>query len=312
MTIPRLEVVQRTGSTNTDLLEMAGADPAAWPHLSVLLAREQTAGKGRAGRTWQSGDLWALTFSVVLRPRVDRQRWGWIPLVAGLAVVRTLRATIAAAGGGAGAGERIGLKWPNDIVDVHAGAEYVDGWGTMRKLGGILTEVMADGEGVVVGIGVNLAGSELPVAHAGTLAASGIVPPGPGTEARRATVARQGTEPGPGPETGGGVGSGRESGTDRQTEADQQWAEAMMRAIVTQMGELLTDLQVPGPTARAVEQVCVSIGAPVQADLPDGTPVRGVAQRLAPDGALVVHTHGGPQVIRAGDIRHLRAPAALD
>src|SRR5699024_11159697 len=89
MTIPGLEVVQRTGSTNTDLLEMAGADPVAWPHLSVLLAREQTAGKGRAGRTWQSGDLWALTFSVVLRPRVDRQRWGWIPLVAGLAVVRT-------------------------------------------------------------------------------------------------------------------------------------------------------------------------------------------------------------------------------
>ncbi|HLS25299.1 MAG TPA: biotin--[acetyl-CoA-carboxylase] ligase [Beutenbergiaceae bacterium] len=164
--MPAFRVVQRTGSTNTDLIAAASADPGQWPHLSVLLAREQTAGKGRAGRTWTSTTIRSLTFSVLLRPSAPRQRWGWLPLVAGLAVVRTLRAR-------ADQPDRIALKWPNDVID-HNGGPPLAGWGTWRKLGGILTEVVPAGDAAVAGIGLNVEGPELPVEWAGTLAAAGV------------------------------------------------------------------------------------------------------------------------------------------
>lgn len=164
--MPTFHVVDRAGSTNTDLVAAATADPDAWPHLSVLRAREQTAGKGRAGRTWATADVRALTFSVLLRPNAPRERWGWLPLLAGLAVVRVLRDRTDQPA-------RIGLKWPNDVID-QAGGPQVAGWGHWRKLGGILTEVLPSGRGAVVGIGLNVVAEQLPVPWAGTLEAAGV------------------------------------------------------------------------------------------------------------------------------------------
>jgi BirA family biotin operon repressor/biotin-[acetyl-CoA-carboxylase] ligase len=86
-------------------------------------------------------------------------------LVVGVAGVKTL----------AEAGIDARLKWPNDVVAVGADdvAEQVPGWGTLKKLAGILCE--AHGDAVVAGIGINVSqtAGELPVPHAASLASLG-------------------------------------------------------------------------------------------------------------------------------------------
>ncbi len=91
--------------------------------------------------------------SVVLRPVVPEATWGWIPLVAGLAVVDAL----------ADQGLSAALKWPNDVV---VDGDARDGSPGPRKLGGLLVERV--GPALVVGIGVNvdLTADELPVPRA--------------------------------------------------------------------------------------------------------------------------------------------------
>src|ERR1700731_11659 len=117
-----VEVVPVTGSTNADLLARADAGE---PEGAVLVAEQQTAGRGRLGRTWVSPPRSALTFSVLLRPAaVPRARLGWLPLLA--------RGAGAAARGPA-AGVDAQLKWPNDVLA--PGPGHVQG-----KLGGILAE----------------------------------------------------------------------------------------------------------------------------------------------------------------------------
>jgi BirA family biotin operon repressor/biotin-[acetyl-CoA-carboxylase] ligase len=152
-----VEVVRATGSTNADLLARGG------PEGQVLAAEEQTAGRGRMGRSWVSQPGTALTFSVLLRPvPVPPGRRGWLPLLAGVAVAAAVRDVAAVAAV---------LKWPNDVL---AGD---------RKLAGILAEQAAGA--VVVGIGINVATPEeaLPVSPGGLRATSLL--------AEGATVARE-------------------------------------------------------------------------------------------------------------------------
>lgn len=273
---PRVQIVARTGSTNADLRELAAADQCAWPHLSVLLAREQTSGKGRTGRTWDSAGVQSLTFSIVLRPRLQRQRWGWLPLLAGLATVRAVRLHT-------GASDRVGVKWPNDVVDRAGGTTAVPGWGRMRKLGGILTEVLPDGAGAVVGIGLNLAGANLPVPWAGTV--QQVQQPGAGECAGQMPPGGADLDP---------WGAGR--------------AEELMRQIVAHLDRVLTQMEQGTSVRSQVQQECVTIGAQVQVRTPDGAMVAGTAVTLADDGALVVRTTTGDHTIRAGDIHHIRTP----
>ena len=81
-----VEVVASTGSTNADLLARGG------PEGQVLVAEEQTAGRGRAGRTWVSLPGASLTFSVLLRPAsVPPSARGWLPLLTGVAVAAGVR-----------------------------------------------------------------------------------------------------------------------------------------------------------------------------------------------------------------------------
>ncbi|WP_154795251.1 biotin--[acetyl-CoA-carboxylase] ligase [Occultella kanbiaonis] len=176
MSAPRLMVVESTGSTNADLLRAATAEPDAWPHLSGILARHQRGGRGRTGRSWDTDAHTALTFSVVLRPDRPREQWSWLPLLAGVAVLRAVPAAEPVAGEPAAGGPpdaRLALKWPNDLVHTGGGQDLPD-WHRLRKVGGLLAEVLPDGSGVVLGIGVNLAGASLPVPWAGTLAEVGI------------------------------------------------------------------------------------------------------------------------------------------
>ncbi|MFC4554121.1 biotin--[acetyl-CoA-carboxylase] ligase [Georgenia faecalis] len=164
---PRVERRDEVGSTSTELVRAVTADPDAWPPMSVLVARSQVAGRGRAGRTWSTPPGEALTASVLLRPRVPAEHLAWVTLLAGLAVVRAVAPAD-------GAGPAVGLKWPNDVV-VGGAPDAVPGWGHDRKVAGILTEAVPVVPGaVVVGIGVNLRQRELPVPWATSLALAGL------------------------------------------------------------------------------------------------------------------------------------------
>ncbi|GEK22627.1 biotin--[acetyl-CoA-carboxylase] ligase [Cellulomonas xylanilytica] len=166
--LTRVEVVEATGSTSTDLADALRADPTSWPDASVLVAEHQTGGRGRAGRTWETPRGTSLTCSFVVHPPVPATSFGWIGLLTGLGAVNALRAT---------AGVAATLKWPNDLL-VPAETE-VEGWGAARKVGGILAEVVALPAGqppaVVIGIGINVLqrADELPVDSATSLALAG-------------------------------------------------------------------------------------------------------------------------------------------
>ena len=124
------------------------------PEGTVVVAEEQTAGRGRRGRSWDSTSRAGLWWSLLLRPHTSPDRLGWLPLVVGVGVARGVHASSGAA---------VTLKWPNDVL--------VDG----SKLAGILAERLADGA-VVVGVGINVDQdvSELP-AGGTSLAAAGHV-----------------------------------------------------------------------------------------------------------------------------------------
>ncbi|MEV5470720.1 biotin--[acetyl-CoA-carboxylase] ligase [Streptomyces griseoincarnatus] len=157
-----LDVVQRTGSTNSDLVARAAEGGRGLGEGVVLVAEEQSAARGRLDRKWVAPARSGLFFSVSLRPGdagVPMERWGWLPLLTGVAVATGL----ARAGG-----VDTALKWPNDVLVTVRGEE--------RKAGGILAEAAGDG-GVVVGVGVNvsLRAEELPVPTAGSLGLAGAV-----------------------------------------------------------------------------------------------------------------------------------------
>ena len=151
-------VLASTGSTNADVLERARAGA---PEGTVVVADEQTAGRGRLGRAWESAPGDGLWFSVLIRMAPDPAR-GLLPLLAGVAVAEAVRRRDLT----------VGLKWPNDVV-IDGPAH--DGSPGPRKLAGILAET--DGaDGVVLGIGINVSQGRdgLPTAQATSLALEGV------------------------------------------------------------------------------------------------------------------------------------------
>ncbi|WP_405795335.1 biotin--[acetyl-CoA-carboxylase] ligase [Streptomyces sp. NBC_01506] len=156
-----LDVVTATGSTNSDLAARAGTLPEG----AVLVAEEQTRGRGRLDRAWSAPARSGLFLSVLLRPGPDVpvERWGWLPLLTGVAVATAVARA---------AGVDTALKWPNDLLVTVGGAAGKE----ERKAGGILAERAGD-DAVVVGIGLNvsLTESELPVPGAGSLALANAV-----------------------------------------------------------------------------------------------------------------------------------------
>lgn len=154
---PRLQVRETSTSTNTELVREATDDPSGHPHLSVLLTTDQRSGRGRLDRSWTAPPGTALAVSVVLDIHsvaiADR---GWIPLLAGAAMVHAVQKQLRDL--------PVDLKWPNDV--------RVEG----LKICGILAEVLpGNPDRVVVGAGVNtrMAEVDLPVDTATSFAALG-------------------------------------------------------------------------------------------------------------------------------------------
>jgi len=288
----RVVRVHRTGSTNSDLRTAASADPDAWPHLSVLVADHQDAGRGRAGRSWETPPGEALTASVLLRLRVPADRLGWVPLLAGLAVQRACERLLDAgtdAGPGSSAAAtrpRTGVKWPNDVLALGAGEDDVEVWGLDRKVAGILAEVVpgdraADRTGgrdgaqptaVVLGIGLNVAQRELPVPWATSLRLLGA-------------------------------------------EADPT---AALEVLGGELVPLVLAWEAAGGDVDAaglredVRAVCVTLGLPVRAELPGGEEKHGRAVDLDADGRLLIDTGSGVEAVAAGDVRHIRTTPTAD
>jgi BirA family biotin operon repressor/biotin-[acetyl-CoA-carboxylase] ligase len=162
-----VEVVARTDSTNTQLLErarQAGAhddDTTSRAHgrragdaqPCLLVAEAQTRGRGRQGKPWYSSPGASLTFSLSL-PFTPAD-WSGLSLAVGLAVAEALDPAPA------GQPPAIGLKWPNDLLlmdTAGGGAGPGDAAAFGRKLGGILIETVAMGPRrmAVIGIGLNV------------------------------------------------------------------------------------------------------------------------------------------------------------
>ncbi|WP_218125470.1 biotin--[acetyl-CoA-carboxylase] ligase [Glycomyces harbinensis] len=154
-----VEVVPVTGSTNADL---AAAAKEGAGEGRVLIAEEQSAGRGRLDRQWTSPAGAGLTMSFLLRPTLPREQWGTLSIVTAVALRETLAAVC---------GVDAKLKWPNDVL--------VEG----RKVCGILAQV--EGGAVIVGAGLNvsLTDEELPVPTGTSLLIAGA------TELDRATIA---------------------------------------------------------------------------------------------------------------------------
>ncbi|WP_030149019.1 biotin--[acetyl-CoA-carboxylase] ligase [Mycetocola saprophilus] len=159
----RLRWLAESGSTNADLLALATADAAGWPHLSVLLTDTQVAGRGRLDRVWTSPSGSGLAISLLVRPagKLPMESYGWLSLLAGTAMAEAINARLSAAG----AAPDARVKWPNDVL--------VAG----KKICGVLAEISADGS-VVIGTGINTAmtAAQLPVDTATSLAVLGADP----------------------------------------------------------------------------------------------------------------------------------------
>lgn len=259
---PRIEVRERAGSTNADLANAASADPEGWPHFSILVADHQDAGRGRAGRQWSTPPGTSLTASFLLRPDVPASSYGWVGLLGALAVVRALGAF----------GLVARAKWPNDVLVEDPGGAHVDGWGTGRKVAGILGEVA--GGAVVLGIGINVLQSrdELPVPWAGSLATLGATF---GERAREDLLVTL---------------------THQLWLLDERWRAAGGDAAEAGLAE-------------EYAAVSATIGRAVMAELPGGRVLAGVAEHVADDGGLLVRRSDGElELVRTGDVHHVRLP----
>lgn len=135
----RIEVVDQTGSTNSDLVSACRQASPALPWLKI--ARHQSAGRGRLGRPWLADPGQALLFSLARPIATPPAQVPAITLACGIALAGVCRRHQVPAT----------IKWPNDL------------WIGERKLAGILCEMAIDGRGqrsLVIGVGINLALAE--------------------------------------------------------------------------------------------------------------------------------------------------------
>lgn len=142
-----VEVLPEIDSSNSELMRRFKSSPGASEPL-LLVAEQQSAGRGRLGRSWQGERAGSLMFSLGMP--LQPADWSGLSLAVGVSVADSLEPPVT------GQPPRIGLKWPNDLWLTTAQGEC--------KLAGILVET-ATWEGlryVVVGVGINIRPPVLP------------------------------------------------------------------------------------------------------------------------------------------------------
>lgn len=325
----RIERLESVGSTNQRLLDALAeesetrATTTAWPHLSVLTAEEQTGGRGRLGRSWSSPRGASLSTSIVLRPQLEPVHWGWLSMLAGRALVDTLRQDV----GLDAEDQRAVLKWPNDV-------QVTQAEGPAKKISGILAAAAPaapaapqgsrTGPGaVVLGVGINvlLTADQLPIEAATSVLIE--------LDRRRSggrVVSAVGSTVGAAVEAGSDAGG--EAGEMSRHEA-QQLRTDLLCCFLERFADLLGAVEEAARQAPAtvsdvligmVAEVLTTLGQQVRVELPDGTAERGVARGLTSYGGLQVEVtarRAAPEqdwapvtpVLRpfsAGDVTHLR------
>lgn len=251
----RLTVLPEATSTN-DVLVAVAADE---PEFAVVVTGSQTAGRGRLGRSWVAPAGASLAISVLLRPAyaggepLAREHFGWLPLIAGAAMAKSLAPLVPG---------RVGLKWPNDV--------QIDG----LKVSGLLAELTASGDAVVIGAGVNLSLSaeQLPTAVSTSLSLAGAELTG------------------------------------------DELADAVLSSYLTELRALYADFlrygaDVEASGTRAVlARLCTTLGQEVRVELPGGHDLFGTATDIDRSGRLELRrrSDGGLVAVAAGDVTHLR------
>ena len=130
----RIIVLDRITSTNDAAWQEALADA---PDGAVVTAEEQTAGRGRMGRSWQAPSQTSLLMSIILRPELKAHQGDLLTVMSAVAVAEALRKNLPL---------QARIRWPNDIMIKE------------RKVAGILVEgrLLATGSVFVIGIGLNV------------------------------------------------------------------------------------------------------------------------------------------------------------
>ena len=268
--LAELTVLASTDSTNTTLL----ARGASAEEFTTVVTTNQTAGKGRLGRVWVSHPGKGVAISVLLRPRrpngapLELATWSWLPLLAGLAMTRSVSellgnsASRSQAGASTTQSPSTTLKWPNDVL---VGGE---------KVSGILAELLPSGDGLVIGAGVNLlhTADELPTPTSTSLALQGT------------TV-------------------GGELLVDAVCSVYLRELRGLYRSFTAFDG----DAQLSGLWASVSER-CSTLGAPVRVHLPAGPALVGEAVDLDSSGRLRIRSGSDAVLtaVSAGDVEHLR------
>ena len=153
------ELIFEQTTTSTNTMARQAAERGA-PDRTVCVAEQQTAGRGRRGRSWHSDATGSLTFSILYRPKLEPAAVSSVTLLAGLAVARGLNGLLDRVNPTDGNKQsdksaRIGLKWPNDLIIS----------GSKKKLGGILTEAILEEsrvDALIIGVGINLNQTDFP------------------------------------------------------------------------------------------------------------------------------------------------------
>lgn len=160
------------GSTNIELIQLAQTETLA--DFTVMVTANQVAGRGRSGRVWETPAGTSLAISVLLRPKVnsaaDLGKLGWLPLMGGLAMSRTVSTLLDDAGSAGPSAPSVGVKWPNDVLVGE------------KKITGVLSELVNTNPAeaaVVIGAGINITQTreELPVETATSLTLEGALLP---------------------------------------------------------------------------------------------------------------------------------------
>lgn len=270
----RVDLLDQVGSTNA----VAAQEPAPW-HL--VAAHDQSAGRGRLGRSWVVPAGASATLSMTVPLPASPTAWGWVPLLVGDAV----RGALHELGQQAAASVQVGTKWPNDVLvraenglraesDESAESAEADGSAeSWRKVAGVLCQVVQPTSGpalVVVGVGVNVSQveEELPVDTATSLHILGA-------EASRDDVLAA------------------VAGRVRRLALD--WDHAAF-----------------GDLQERMRHSCLTLGAEVEVHTPDGGVLRRRAVAIDDGGRLVTvapgeHADSGPRMVfSVADIVHAR------